>query len=116
MGPILGTTLLVFEISCFLCWCRYCKDPNAPWDLNITAAPQCSVLWNGSFIDNIRIRRKGATSQSWPKPKFKLDASNLGHVFEYAPGLGKQKKIDMNSGERERLTLVVYLYPSPSMQ
>uniref|UniRef100_A0A1D1ZRX4 LTD domain-containing protein n=1 Tax=Auxenochlorella protothecoides TaxID=3075 RepID=A0A1D1ZRX4_AUXPR len=41
----------------------------------------CSVWFNGTFYDNVSIRRRGATSLGWPKPKIKIKSEN-GKVFK----------------------------------
>lgn len=34
----------------------------------------CSLKYNGTFYDNVGIRRRGVTSLNWPKPKIKVDS------------------------------------------
>ena len=86
-----NSTLPIFEL--------YCLDPRAPYNTNRSTGPSCSVLLpDNKFHDNIVVRRKGATSLTWPKPKFKIiSPDSQGHIFKISPDIGKVKSISMNS-------------------
>ena len=60
------------------CCCRYCQDSKAPYAK--TPVPGCSLWFNGTFYDNVALRRRGATSLSWPKPKIKVESGKQGMV------------------------------------
>ncbi|KAK2079242.1 hypothetical protein QBZ16_002933 [Prototheca wickerhamii] len=83
------TTLPVFEL--------FCNDTNAPWSTGPETNNEaqtggkgwvagCSLWANGSYYDNVRLRRKGSTSLSWPKPKMRVNSNGQGKLFATSPG------------------------------
>ncbi|KAL4425867.1 hypothetical protein ABPG75_009883 [Micractinium tetrahymenae] len=62
----------------------YCKDSKAVFGK--TDVYGCSLMLNGTFYDNVGIRRRGVTSLNWPKPKIKVD-SKQGSIFKIRPGM-----------------------------
>jgi hypothetical protein len=88
--PSFSSSLPVVEL--------YCKDPRAPFNPSKDIGPQCSMLFDGVFYDNFAVRRKGQSSLNWPKPKFKVSATDLqGKIFKIAPSVKKVKHINFNS-------------------
>lgn len=79
-------------------YCRYCKDDRAPFN-PAQSGPGCSMLFNGTFYDNISLRRKGQSSLNWPKAKFKVDGNSQGKIFDVVPGGKKVKQVNFNSGK-----------------
>lgn len=63
----------------------FCEDPEATMRTEYTQG--CSLLINGNFYDNLAVRRRGVTSLSWPKPKFKINARGQGYVMKVADDL-----------------------------
>ncbi|KDD72336.1 hypothetical protein H632_c3499p0, partial [Helicosporidium sp. ATCC 50920] len=70
----------------------YCPDPQAifstgPRTNNKGAkggrgeVQGCSMLFNGTFYDNLAVWRKGSTSLGWPKPKFRVSSNGQGKVL-----------------------------------
>lgn len=78
---------------------RYCKDDKAPYNNDRNVGPGCSVWFAGEFFDNVIVHRRGATSLSWPKPKFRIDAAKHGKAFNIKDGSYRVKELDLNSGE-----------------
>lgn len=102
--PSLATNLPVVHI--------YCENEKAPYTVDKETIPECSVMVNGKFYDNIIIRRRGVSSLNWPKPKFKVDAGEQGKIFEIFDSNGREvKEFNMNSGVLQFLLyLALYLY------
>ena len=102
--PSLATNLPVVHI--------YCENEKAPYTVDKETIPECSVMVNGKFYDNIIIRRRGVSSLNWPKPKFKVDAGEQGKIFEIFDSNGREvKEFNMNSGVLQfRLYLALYSY------
>jgi hypothetical protein len=76
----------------------YCKDSRAPFNPSKDSGPQCSMLFEGEFYDNFSIRRKGQSSLNWPKPKFKISATDTqGKIFKISPSAKRVKQINFNS-------------------
>lgn len=63
----------------------FCENPDATMSTEYVQG--CSLLINGNFYDNLSVRRRGVTSLSWPKPKFKVNAGDQGYVMEVADDL-----------------------------
>lgn len=88
--PSLATNLPVVHI--------YCENEKAPYTVDKETIPECSIMVNGKFYDNIIIRRRGVSSLNWPKPKFKVDAGEQGKIFEIFDSNGREvKEFNMNS-------------------
>ncbi|KFM22923.1 hypothetical protein F751_6432 [Auxenochlorella protothecoides] len=84
-----STSLPIFEL--------FCADANAPWSTGPESGGQaltggkgyvdgCSLWFNGTYYDNVSLRRKGSTSLAWPKPKMRVSAGNQGKVFATSAG------------------------------
>ena len=57
---------------------------------------RASVYYDGEFYDNIFVRRRGASTASWPKHKFKLDF-NKGYFFRYSDSAPPVDEINLQS-------------------
>ena len=75
----------------------HCKNEKAPYVVDKNAGPGCSLLLNGTFYDNVIVRRRGVSSLNWPKPKFKVDAGQQGKIFKIKAGVPPVKEFNMNS-------------------
>jgi len=76
-NPEFSSTLPVLEM--------FCENPGAATSTEYVQG--CSLLINGNFYDNLSVRRRGVTSLSWPKPKFKINAGDQGYILEVADDL-----------------------------
>ncbi|KAL4445750.1 hypothetical protein ABPG77_008949 [Micractinium sp. CCAP 211/92] len=71
----------------------YCQDSKAVYGKSDVYG--CSLMYNGTFYDNVGIRRRGVTSLNWPKPKIKVD-SKQGSIFRIKPGMSVSE-LNLNS-------------------
>ena len=54
-----------------------------------------TVVWGGELYDNVRMRKRGQTTLSWPKPKFKLDFK--GEAFRLMDHFPRMEEINLQS-------------------
>ncbi len=78
----------------------FVQDPVAAMTDTGTRA---SIHYNGRFYDNIFVRRRGASTASWPKRKFKFDF-NQGDHFEYDGDQPRVEEINLQSHWKELYT------------
>jgi len=60
------------------------------------AGTRASLFYDGEFYDNLFVRRRGASTASWPKHKFKLDF-NKSHKFRYSATAPEVEEINLQS-------------------
>ena len=64
------------------------------------AGTRCSAWFNGEFYDNFFVRRRGFTTASWPKRKFKFDF-NRNHHFRFLENIGRVEEVNLQSHQFE---------------
>ena len=69
---------------------------QSPLAAETRTGTRCAVAYEGAFYDNVFVRRRGGSSNNWPKKNFKFDF-NRGHALLYAAGAHEAEELNANS-------------------
>ena len=72
---------------------RFVEQPSRS---NTTRGTRASVFYDGEFYDNIFLRSRGGTAQSWPKKAFKFEF-NDDHHFRFRADMPRVDEINVNT-------------------
>ncbi|MCA9214904.1 MAG: CotH kinase family protein, partial [Planctomycetales bacterium] len=72
---------------------RFVEEPRRT---DNTRGTRASVYYNGEFYDNIFLRSRGGTAQSWPKKAYKFEFNDDQH-FQFRPDSHRVDEINVNT-------------------